>query len=407
MESRQPGVSVTERSLIAPQNKISSAVPLFIGYTQTGEAYALQAIDDFSEYVEMFGAAHVSTLPAATRAHVDVLYYAVRHYFDNGGSGGFVLSLGSYGEAERSSNEEIVAAFADPRIAEAIKGELSITLVAIPAMVLLPDSAVTLWQKSWQIVLGYCQCRSGLFGLLEAPDDAAAVRRCLTEFTGTGREWGAAYWPRLLTDYADKTVVVPPSAALAATIERIDYNLGVWTAPANVALSNVIKPTQSHLQVEDQLEYGGSSFNLIRDFPGRGVRIWGCRTLAAGAGSPWRYVQVRRLVSYIESNVSQLAQMFVFEPNHEITWYKIKGQVSNWLYKLWLNGGLYGVEADDAFDVRLGLHETMTEADVAAGKMIMKIRLTTLHPAEFIELGLQFDMTNGISLPTLESLRQP
>jgi uncharacterized protein len=397
MDNRQPGVIVTEKNITSPQAEVGSAVPLFIGYTAKGEAYALQPIENFPEYEEVFG----GPMHLANGQHnACILYYAVKHYFDNKGSGGFVLSLGSYNEAEQSDSEQILAAFRDPRIAAAIAGQQRITLVAIPDMVLFPDAQTSLWQEAWQILLNLCQCRSGLFGLLETPDHSLDVINCLTTFVGTGREWGAAYWPRLVTPYyqEEHPVVVPPSAALAALIERIDDTAGVWTAPANVALSKVIKPTQSYLWVNDHLVNGDASFNLIRSFPGRGTRVWGCRTLSTDAASSSRYVQTRRLLSYIESNASQLARLFVFEPNSEITWYKVKGQVSNWLHKLWLQGGLYGTEESQAYSVKIGLDETMTDADIQQGIMIMNIKLSTLYPAEFIELSLQFDMSVGSGL---------
>jgi hypothetical protein len=393
MENSQPGVIVTDRVLTSPNSEINSAVPLFIGYTERYSAYTLQAIKDFSEYEELFGGPF---LPAQ-RSNVGILYYAVKHYFDNGGNGGFVLSLGSYDDAQCSSEEAVVAAFADPRIRVAIAGQLSITLVMIPDMVLLSDLNVLLWQQAWQIVLTLCQCRTGLFGLLETPDDPACAIECLATFIGSGREWGAAYWPRLVTDYyrGGIPVIVPSSAAMAATIEWVDGSLGVWTAPANRELSNVVKPTQSYLWVNHTLESGDASFNLIRSFPGRGTRIWGCRTLSTEENSPMRYVQTRRLLSYVEMTISQLVRIFLFEPNSEITWFKIKGQAINWLRKLWQQGGLYGTEENEAFSVALGLNETMTEADILAGQMIMHIRMSTLYPAEFIELTLQFDMSAG------------
>ncbi|KWI32627.1 hypothetical protein WM04_13515 [Burkholderia ubonensis] len=96
-------------------------------------------------------------------------------------------------------------------------------------------------------------------------------------------------------------------------------------------------------------------------------------------------------------NISQLGRMFVFEPNSEITWYKLKGITTNWLRKLWQQGGLYGMQEQDAFQVQLGLGETMTQDDIREGKMIMNIRLAAVSPAEFIELSLVFSMSDRAS----------
>ncbi|WP_368565936.1 phage tail sheath C-terminal domain-containing protein [Pseudoxanthomonas sp. UTMC 1351] len=389
MPSPQPGVVVTERALASPQGDVGSAIPLFIGYTERGSAFDLQVVPNFSSYLDVFGGPPDPTGAAASC----VLYYAVRHYFDNGGGGGFALSLGSYDTAQ--IDEHFVLALSDARLREAISGQPHITLIMVPDSVVIPDADAASWQQTWRAVLGLCQCRPGLFGLLETPDDPLCLAACLADFTDPGGEWGAAYWPRLIVEDADnrRAVVIPPSTTLAVTIERNDEISGVWSAPANLELANVIKTTQSHLLAEPSGLW--APFNLIRSFPGRGTRAWGCRTLAPSPDAPMRYVQLRRLLSYIELNLTRLARMFVFEPNNEITWFKVKGQMSNWLHRLWQDGGLRGTEEQEAFDVALGLNETMTEADLLAGKMIARVRIAAMHPAEHIELSLQFDMPGG------------
>lgn len=391
MDNSQPGVIVNEHTITSPPDADRSALPLFIGYSERHPAFTLQAINDLSEYEKYFGGAD----PAIGAGRASILYYAVKHYFDNGGSGGFVLSLGSYAQAHASTEADIVEAFADPRIASAVSGEMSITLLMIPDMVLLSDLSLLLWQRAWQTLLSLCRCRIGLFALLETPDDPASVRDCLTSFIGDDREWGAAYWPRLQTDYSatDTPIVVPASAAIAAVMESVDEHSGIWVAPANRALAQVVDTTYSYLWFDQHLVMGGASFNLIRSFAGRGTRVWGCRTLSVDANSPMQYVQVRRLLSYIEVNLSQIARIFMFEPNNELTWFKVKGQMCSWLRNLWLQGGLYGTEQTQAFEVALGLNETMTEEDLRAGLMIVKVRLSSMYPAEFIELSLQFDMS--------------
>lgn len=389
MSNQPPGVVVTERVLPPPQGDVGSAIPLFIGYTERGPAYDLRAVPNFSSFREVFGG---PPDPAGAAASC-VLYYAIRHYFDNGGSGGFALSLGSYDSVQ--IDERFVLALSDVRLREAVSGQPHITLIMAPDVVLIPDANAATWQQTWRALLGLCQCRPGLFGLLETPDDPLCLAASLAGFADPGGEWGAAYWPRLIVEDADGlgAVVIPPSTTLAVTIERNDELSGVWSAPANLELANVITTTRSHLLTQPTAP--GAPFNLIRSFPGRGTRAWGCRTLAPSPDAPMRYVQLRRLLSYVELNLTRLARMFVFEPNNEITWYKVKGQMSNWLHRLWQDGGLRGTEEHEAFDVALGLNETMDEADLLAGKMIARVRIAAMHPAEHIELCLQFDMPGG------------
>lgn len=184
--------------------------------------------------------------------------------------------------------------------------------------------------------------------------------------------------------------IVPASAAVAAKIGDGDRQYGIWTAPANVSLLHVVKPASPWSEADELFSEDGISINLIRSFPGRGVRIWGCRTLADGSRMNDCYLQVRRLVAYIEASLAEIARFVVFEPNNEITWAKLKGLAVTWLRALWMKGALAGVNEQDAFRVRVGIDESMTAEDVAAGKLIMTVDVATLLPAEFIQITLQY-----------------
>ncbi|MFM0742105.1 phage tail sheath subtilisin-like domain-containing protein [Paraburkholderia xenovorans] len=384
----QPDITFSEEVVPNQVDEIASAVPLFIGYTEKGSTYSLVQISSFSDFEDEFG--EVSTGSS-------VLYYAVKHYFDNGGTSGFVLSLGTYSALDGITPDALIAAFSDSRISEVVAQEDSITLAAIPDMVLLADDDSTHWAQAWLALLTICAARRGVFGLIDTPDTADNASACLASFTGnypSNPEWGAAYWPRLVTGYGtddQNPVVVPPSAALAATIEYTDQTTGVWKAPANVALAQVVKPSQSWLQSEGLFQTDGASINLIRSFAGRGTRVWGCRTLTSDINSPWLYVQIRRAVAYIEAELSQIGRHFMFENNNALTWIKFKGLAHIWLREFWLDGGLYGTEEKDAFYIQIGLNETMTEDDITQGKMIMTVGLAMTYPAEFIVVSLAFD----------------
>ncbi|MBY0444020.1 MAG: phage tail sheath subtilisin-like domain-containing protein, partial [Burkholderiales bacterium] len=193
-------------------------------------------------------------------------------------------------------------------------------------------------------------------------------------------------------------LVVPPSGAVAAVIQRVDRLRGVWKAPANEALAQVVKPEFSVLQAQAQAllsSQGSLPCNLIRSFPGRGVRVWGCRTLLDEDGSPWRYLQVRRLLSYIENRLRELGRFCVFEPNNEITWLKLKSLFRSVLSELWLRGALYGRSEEEAFRLYVGLGESMTQDDIMAGRLIFRVELAALYPAEFLELSLRFNVMEG------------
>ncbi|MGJ0637284.1 phage tail sheath family protein [Xenorhabdus bovienii] len=401
MERIQPGVTLTESITTTGQQEIPSAVPVFIGYTahDLRQAKTAVRINNLAEYIQLFGDDHLMEL-------------AVRLYFDNGGQQAFVLPLqGNMPSANitQAEAEILMAALGSDAVREAIGGETQITLVLAPDITRLNDSAiddgstlVNLWSQGWMTLLQLSQIRANLFVLLDAPDEVKQAQQCLESLSSEYRQWGAAYWPRLETTYQDKFsqkgIVLSPTAAIAAVIQRTDSEVGVWKAPANIALSQVIRPVKPYLQGSVLFNTNGTSLNVIRSFPGKGIRVWGCRTLENSDNTPWRYLQTRRLVSYVTVHLAQLARMYVFEPNNELTWMKCKGQSYNWLRQLWLQGGLYGAREDEAFTVQLGVNETMSEEDVRAGKMIMKVALAVLFPAEFIEISLVFDTQTGALL---------
>ncbi|PHM45308.1 phage tail protein [Xenorhabdus mauleonii] len=401
MKIIQPGVTLTESIITTGQPEIASAVPVFIGYTSRNQQHAKTTvrIDNLAEYIRLFGDHHLMAL-------------AIRHYFDNGGQPAFILPLqGDMPSANITETEAqaLMTALSADAVQNAIGEETQITLILAPDIARLNDSViddeqtpVNLWSAGWNTLLKLSQIRPNLFVLLDAPDDIVQAKQCLEGLSSAYRQWGAAYWPRLETAYQDipnpQNRLISPTAAVAALIQHTDSEVGIWKAPANIALTQVIRPVKSYLQGNGLFSINGTSLNVIRTFPGKGIRVWGCRTLENTDHTPWRYLQTRRLVSYVTVHLAQLARMYIFEPNNELTWMKCKGQSYNWLRQLWLQGGLYGSREDEAFTVLLGVNETMTEEDIRAGKMIMKVALAVLSPVEFIEISLVFDTQTGALL---------
>ncbi|WP_350307149.1 phage tail sheath family protein [Photorhabdus viridis] len=394
MEMNFPGVQFSDIPLSRVQADIPTAAPVFIGYCEKGKANTLYTITDWIDYQHQLG--------LYDQSQRSILAYAMRHYFDNGGGACFVLSLGPYSVV---SKQAFSSALVDEKVKQLISAEPAITLVAAPDLRLLgdEDGAEKDWLSCWQALLTICQQRSGLFAILDTPETAATVVRIAQDIEKSSQGMfmsGAGYWPYLETSYMQNNgdlnspyVVVPPSAAIAAVYQHVDREQGIWTAPANIALAEVVRPTQSYQAGLSLFNNSGVSLNVIRSFPGRGVRVWGARTLCSanrGVNTPWVYIQRRRLVSYIEANLSEIARFVVFEPNNEITWLKLKGQASTWLRELWRQGALFGQQESEAFQLFLGQGETMTQDDIHAGRLIMRVSLALLSPAEFIDLNLQF-----------------
>ncbi|WP_162270008.1 phage tail sheath family protein [Pseudomonas chlororaphis] len=396
MSMLHPGVEFSESMVTLPISEEQIAVPVFIGYTENNVEKGVIYIETMDSFSALLGG------PDSTGDKGSILYYAVQHYFDNGGRPCFVYSVDTYQALTGCDPAAVAKALCAAALSSSIMQEPTISLLVLPDIVLLDDQADSdTWMSVWQAMLQACQGRSGLFSLLDSPVSVEAAKACLKTGELAGSEHGAAYWPRLQSDYtwADgSAIVLPPSAAVAAVIQQTDCQYGVWKAPANVELAHVVQPAVSHLGADGLFNNDGGSINLIRAFPGRGIRIWGCRTLTPVSGSPWRYVHIRRLLSYIEAKLMKVGRFSVFEPNNEITWMKLKSQARVWLRKLWLSGGLFGGVESDAFELSVGLNESMTADDIKAGRLIMNVRVSALYPAEFIELHLRFDVVD-ISVP--------
>jgi uncharacterized protein len=186
-------------------------------------------------------------------------------------------------------------------------------------------------------------------------------------------------------------IVVPPGGAVAGIISSVDREQGVWKAAANIRLNSVLYPSVAVSQNEQEFLktdlLAGKSVNVIRMFTGRGVLIWGARTLS-GNDNEWRYIQVRRLFIMVEHSVRESAKPFIFEANNHVTWQKVKAMVENFMIILWRAGALQGKKPDEAFFVNIGLGKTMTDTDILNGIMIMEIGLAVIRPAEFVVLKI-------------------
>ncbi len=204
-----------------------------------------------------------------------------------------------------------------------------------------------------------------------------------------------ALYNQIITELNKSYVTLPPSPAIAGVYARVDNDRGVWKAPANVSLINVIKPSIK-ITSDDQKDLnidvtGGKSINAIRAFTGKGTLVWGARTLL-GNSNEWRYISVRRFYNMVEESVKKSTYWAVFEPNDANTWIKVKSMIENYLNQKWRDGALAGAKPDDAYFVNVGLGITMTAQDILNGIMNIEIGMAVVRPAEFIVLKFSHKM---------------
>jgi hypothetical protein len=194
---------------------------------------------------------------------------------------------------------------------------------------------------------------------------------------------------KILTAIGNLPLELPPSSAIAGVYARVDKDRGVWKAPANVSMNYVtnlsVKITNSDQEDLNVDVVAGKSINAIRAFTGKGILVWGARTLA-GNDNEWRYVPVRRFFNMVEESVKKATSQFVFEPNDANTWVKVRAMIENFLILQWRAGALAGAKPEQAFYVRVGLGQTMTAEDILNGYMHIEIGMAVVRPAEFIVL---------------------
>jgi uncharacterized protein len=198
----------------------------------------------------------------------------------------------------------------------------------------------------------------------------------------------------MMASLLEQINLLPPSAGMAGVYAMVDNSVGVFQSPANVSLGTAIRPAVNLTNDEQEdlnVPLDGKAVNAIRTFPGKGVLVWGARTLD-GNSQDWRYVNVRRTLIFIEQSIKYAAEMYVFEPNTATTWSNMKAMLSNFLTNIWQQGALAGATPEDAFSINIGLGETMTPADIMDGLLCITVKIAVTHPAEFIVITFEQQM---------------
>lgn len=191
-----------------------------------------------------------------------------------------------------------------------------------------------------------------------------------------------------------RPMLVPPSGYMAGVWSRVDETRGVYKAPANEVPRGIMGLAyETNFREQELLNPIG--INCIRTFPNRGIRIWGARTLVEPDKTEWRYISVRRLISYIEKSIELGTQWVVFEPNDEDLWARVTRVVTNFLTRLWREGALFGATPQEAFYVKCD-SELNTPDTMLLGRLYVEIGVSPVRPAEFVIFRIsQWNSSDG------------
>jgi hypothetical protein len=199
--------------------------------------------------------------------------------------------------------------------------------------------------------------------------------------------FGALYYPWIKVANprnSGRPIYVPPCGHMMGIWCRTDETRGVFKAPANETPRGVIGLAYDTNMREQEL-LNPMGINCIRNFANynRGYKVWGARTLVEPDNVQWRYISVRRLLSYIEKSIEIGTQWVVFEPNDQILWARVRRTVSNFLERLWREGALFGTSPSESFyvkcDASINTHET-----IMLGRLYVEVGVCPVRPAEFV-----------------------
>ncbi len=249
----------------------------------------------------------------------------------------------------------------------------NVSIMAIPGIV---DLNVQL------ALVAHCENMANRFAILDIPKESKNVADIQKHRDVFDTQYAAMYHPWINAfDHLDKkNISLPPSGAIAGVYARVDQQRGVFKAPANENLRNVVKLDCNYNEGEQDI-LNPIGVNLIRSFQGQGIKVWGARTLSSN--SLWKYVNVRRLFIFLEESIKNNTGWVVFEPNDEMLWVRVRRTIEVFLDNVWRSGALAGNTASEAFYVNIG-RTTMSEDDIQNGRLICEIGVAPVKPAEFV-----------------------
>jgi len=241
-------------------------------------------------------------------------------------------------------------------------------------------------------LINHCELMRYRFAVLDGqppPDDSipdiqAQRQQFDTKYAALYHPWLLVPDPFPVSTTARLDYPIPPSGHMVGVYARTDIDRGVHKAPANEVVRGIVG-LQRVLNKEqhDVLNPYPVNINVIRDFRGdnRGIRVYGGRVITSD--SDWKYVNVRRLLIFIEASIDRGLQWVVFEPNAEPLWARVRRAISNFLTLVWRNGGLEGTKVEEAYFVKCD-RTTMTQTDIDQGRLIALVGVAPVKPAEFV-----------------------
>jgi hypothetical protein len=354
-------------------------------------------VTNWTQYTKLFGGMHTGGW----------LGHSVYLFFQNGGTKCYINNLAapaaqesgsqSYSSGENEDGEATIPASAEKKGPVSIKNPDNITTLIIGkdegpgkrtglfAFDEVTDISIVTAPgvfdpAAWDAILSHCERSRFRVAVLDSPDiiekgiDTLSVPRDST--------YGAYYfpWVQMYDPELEQNVFAPPSGGIAGVYGRVDGTRGVHKAPANEIFRGATGLRYNLTDGEQEL-LNPKGINCIREFSGRGIRVWGARTFSSDA--EWKYINVRRLFCMVEKAIQDGTNWVVFEPNTRSLWKNIVRNLTAFLLRLWKDVALFGDSPEEAFYVRCD-DELNPPESIDAGYVICEIGIAPAKPAEFV-----------------------
>ena len=347
---QRPGIFVEEISTQPkPIEGVSTSTAAFLGETQMG-ATTPTLVTSWLQFQTLFGGYFDAD---------QYLPYAVEGFFLNGGKRCYIFKV---------TNSDYASALSKLEAVEEVSIVYSPNAQAVAG---LADALISHCER--------LRSRFAIFDSLKGQDLSSVTKTHESSFA-------AMYYPWIYVKQTKtgQMCLVPPGGHVAGIYARTDIQKGVNTAPANQIVKGAVdlESTMISYQQDSLIQQG---INCIRKLEGREIRVWGARTLSSDP--EWKYVNVRRLMIYLEQSIKKGTAWVTFEPNNAATWAKVKSQTENFLTQTWEAGMLMSTSKQEAYFVHCD-QTTINQNDLDNGRINILIGLAITKPAEFIILRI-------------------
>lgn len=369
-EYPSPGVYVAETAYRTRSIEAASTdLTLFVGVLPGDPDPAPRVVTGWQEFVDAWGSSPRIDLAGVTSPNY--LAYAAHAYFQNGGKKLCVIPVsGTNGEPQAGNYAAALAS--------------SLAFVDI-SLVHAPGASTWAQREAIEDVLvAHVEGEPGRFLILDPPaaQNPAQVR---AQRARLDTSHAALYYPWIVANDAlaavgAASITLPPGGFLCGIHIRTLLERGIHKAPANCTIQGALD-FETRLNPSQQDALNPEGINCLRALEGRGLRVWGARTMASDP--EWKYISIRRYSDYLQRSLDRGTRWVVFERNGETLWKNLRSVIEDFLHNEWRNGALQGSKPEQAWFVRCD-RSTMTQEDIDQGRLVCLVGIAPIRPAEFV-----------------------